>query len=124
MPLSRRMRECGKGTGWLLIFAIIVLSLVPASHRPTSGASNELEHIAIYLLAGVALGIGYQKRLSWVAIGLVIFAGLIEMAQLWVPGRHARFSDLLIDGVAAFIGAMAATLEKYVVKPVSLEKDS
>jgi hypothetical protein len=43
-----------------------------------------------------------------VAIGLVIFAGAIELAQLFAPGRHARLSDFIVDASAACIGLAAA----------------
>ena len=31
-------------------------------------------------------------------------SGAIEIAQLWVPGRHARLIDFLVDTTAACIG--------------------
>ena len=33
-------------------------------------------------------------------VGLVIFAGAIEIAQVLIPGRHARLSDFLVDAVS------------------------
>ena len=41
---------------------------------------------------------------------LVIFAGAIELAQFFVPGRHARLSDFIVDGLAACIGAALASV--------------
>ena len=39
---------------------------------------------------------------------LVGFVGVIEIAQLVVPGRHARLSDFLIDAFAVSIGLAGA----------------
>jgi len=41
---------------------------------------------------------------------LVIFAGVIEFAQLFVPGRHARLSDFIIDAFGACVGAALASV--------------
>jgi VanZ family protein len=38
------------------------------------------------------------------ALVLVGFIGAIELAQRFVPGRHARLTDLLIDAGAACLG--------------------
>ena len=52
-------------------------------------------------------GLGHPPRYS-TAIGLVLFAGAIELAQLFVPGRHARLSDFVVDALAACIGLAAS----------------
>jgi VanZ family protein len=44
------------------------------------------------------------------AIFLVIFSGSIEIAQLFVPGRHARLSDFIVDTVAVCIGLVTSSL--------------
>jgi VanZ family protein len=41
---------------------------------------------------------------------LVIFAGAIEFAQIFAPGRHARISDFLVDAFAACIGVAVSAL--------------
>lgn len=100
------------------MLAILVASVVPASERPSTGAPSDLEHIAIYLLTGMAFGIAYWKRLPAVAIGLVVFSALVEAAQLWIPGRHARLSDLVIDIVASYAGvALAVLAERLIWQP-------
>jgi VanZ family protein len=48
-----------------------------------------------------AFGLGYKRRHDLLAILLVVFSGAIEIAQLFVPGRHARLGDFIIDAVAA-----------------------
>jgi len=41
-------------------------------------------------------------------VAFVIFAGAIELAQIFVPERHARFSDFVIDALAACAAVGAA----------------
>jgi VanZ family protein len=89
---------------WSLPAAIVILSLVPRALRPETSAPHGLEHFIIFAAAGFAFGLGYERRHDLLAILLVIFSSSIEIVQLFVPGRHARLSDFIIDSVAAFIG--------------------
>jgi VanZ family protein len=93
---------------WLLVATIAALSLVPPSWRPVTGAGHGLEHIAIFLATGLAFGLGYHTRHGSQAIALAAFAGLVEMTQHFVPGRHARMSDFVIDAASACIGVAVA----------------
>jgi VanZ family protein len=104
------MQALFKAIGWLLVLAIVMLSVVPPSERPVTGAPSNLEHLGVYLLTGIAFGIGYCERPARVGLALVVFSGLIEAVQVWVPGRHARLSDFLVDGAAACAGVAACAI--------------
>ena len=93
-----------RASAWLLALAIVVLSLVPPSYRPITEASHNIEHFAIFLATGFAFCVAYPDRHFALATGLVIFCGAIELAQRWVPGRHARLSDFIVDAAATCIG--------------------
>ena len=95
---------------WVLTAAIVVLSLVPPTLRPETSAPHSIEHFAIYVATGFAFGLGYKHRHDLLAILLVIFTGSIEIVQLFVPGRHARISDFIIDAIAACMGLAIASL--------------
>jgi VanZ family protein len=95
---------------WLLTIAIIVLSLVPPSLRPETAVPHDFEHFSIFFAAGIAFGVGYSRRVYLVTVMLVIFAGAIELAQIIVPGRHARLSDFTVDALSACVGAAVAAL--------------
>ena len=102
---GHRVQRIFQAAAWLLAVAIVVLSLVPPSYRPTSDiASQSFEHLATFLALGTAFGLGYANRFWILAGALVAFSGGIEIAQLWAPGRHARLSDFLVDAAAACIG--------------------
>jgi hypothetical protein len=89
---------------WSLAAAIVILSLVPPAMRPETSAPHNLEHLTIYAATGFAFGLGYKRRHYLLAVLLVIFSSAIEIAQLFVPGRHARLRDLIIDAIAICIG--------------------
>jgi hypothetical protein len=96
--------------GWLLAFAIIVLSMVPPFYRPTMAAPHDVEHLAIFATSGLPFGLAYRFRHLWQGIGLTAFAGAVEIAQIWDPGRHARIGDFIVDAISACFGTMIAWL--------------
>ena len=111
-PISVELQgsKLARIAAWVLSTAIIILSLVPPTLRPETSAPHSLEHFTIYAATGFAFGLGYKHRHDLLAILLVIFTGSIEIAQLFVPGRHARLSDFIIDAIAACIGLVFASL--------------
>src|SRR5262249_17392901 len=102
------VRNLALAAAWTMLAVIVVLSLVPASVRPTTIlVPHHLEHAAIFFLNGLAFGIAYLGYERWLNVGAIAFCAAIELAQLMVPGRHARVSDFLVDAVAACIGIFA-----------------
>jgi VanZ family protein len=103
---------------WALTATIIILSLVPPNLRPETGAPHILEHFIIYAVTGLTFGLGFRRRHDLLAIFLVIFSGSIEIAQLFVPGRHARLTDFIINAVSACIGLVTVSLLS-IVRPAA-----
>jgi VanZ family protein len=95
---------------WLLAASIVVLSLVPPSLRPVTELPHDVEHFAIFGATGLAYGLGYSRQYFVVAAALLIFTGAIEVAQMAVPGRHARLSDFMVDALAVCIGVVTASV--------------
>ena len=95
---------------WVLTAAIVILSLVPPTLRPETSTPHSVEHFTIYAATGFAFGLGYKHRHDLLAVLLVIFSGSIEISQLFVPGRHARLGDFIIDAIAACMGLVMASL--------------
>lgn len=101
---------------WILLLAILALSIGPASTRPITGAPQSLEHFGIFFPTGVALAIGYPLNERFLFVGLTIYCALIEVAQMFVPTRHARWSDFAVDASAACLGVAVVLIAKK-VKP-------
>jgi VanZ family protein len=105
------MQRIFAAIAWLLLLLIVVLSFVPADYRPITPIPHGLEHAAIFILTGLAFGLGSTRRRYWMEIaGLVAFSAAIEIVQLGIPGRHARLHDFLVDAVSASIGVCLAFL--------------
>jgi VanZ family protein len=99
---------------WCIAAAIAVLSVVPPALRPETGTPNNIEHFLIYFAAGFAFGLGYKLARTLLAILSVMFCGCIEVLQLFVPGRHARLSDFIVDSLAMCLGLMTTSLMRVI----------
>jgi VanZ family protein len=97
---------------WILAIAIVVLSVVPGDLRPETELPHYLEHFLIFFLTGIAFGLGYRRNLGLLASFLFLFAGLVEIAQLFQAGRHARINDFLVDTFALWVGLICVALVK------------
>ena len=83
--LTRRIRQSCKIAAWILFLAVIELSLVPPSFRPTTVIPHGFEHFIIFFLMGLAFELGYARRVILTTSLLNGFVGLIKIAQLFVP---------------------------------------
>lgn len=109
---SLLMWRVARIAAWSLAAAIVVLSLVPPFLRPETAVPHELEHFLIFVVTGAAFGLGYNVRLALLATELVSFAGAVEIAQLFVPGRHARLSDFVVDAMSICAGSISGSLAR------------
>ena len=98
-----------RAAGYAAILLIGVLSLVPGTLRPETGAPGQFEHFVAYLGAATFLALGSDKASQrWQGLWLVPFAAALEIAQHFVPGRHSRFSDFAVSSVGAILGIIVA----------------
>ena len=97
---------------WALAAAVTFATLGPASMRPHAPLGHDGEHAFAFVVVGIAFGLAYAQRRTFVATVSVVMIGLLEVLQLWVPGRHARVEDFVVDALAACLGVtIAAALE-------------
>src|SRR5882757_8407244 len=97
---------------WLLTAAVTFATLGPAWLRPHSDLGQDSEHALAFVLVGLAFGLAYPRRRVLTAGIAVVLIGVLEMLQLWRPGRHARQEDFVVDALAACAGiAVAAMLD-------------
>jgi VanZ family protein len=89
---------------WAALSAIVVLTILPPNLRPTTDAPHDVEHAAAFMIAGVLFGLAYTGRERILSVGAVVFCAIIEILQLYVPGRQARWIDFAVDAVATVVG--------------------
>jgi VanZ family protein len=98
---------------WLSVFVVVVLSVSPPDYRITTALPRPVEHFSIFLIAGVAFGFAYPYRHVVQIVYLVLFAGVVELIQLEVPGRHARVSDFVVSTLGVGVAYLLVTLVRY-----------
>ena len=95
---------------WLLTAAVTFATLGPPLYRPHSDLGQDGEHALAFVLVGLAFGFAYSRRRLLTASIAVVLIGVLELLQLWVPGRHARLEDFIVDALAACAGIAAAAM--------------
>src|SRR5271166_6435130 len=104
LPTKPETREILRGVAWIVVLGLVMITLAPAPLRPRTGVSHNFEHFGAFLVAGVFWCLAYTERLRLWLGSVVIFAGSIELLQLLVPGRHARFADFVADTLGGCAG--------------------
>jgi VanZ family protein len=89
---------------WLLAAAVTFATLGPPGTRPHAAITHDGEHALAFVLLGVAFALAYPRHRLPVAGIAVVSIGILELLQLFVPGRHARLEDFLVDALTALVG--------------------
>jgi VanZ family protein len=98
-------------TAWLLAAAVTFATLGSPRYRPEAASITHAgEHALAFVLLGLAFALAYPRSRVWVAGLTVVLTGLLELLQLFVPGRHARLEDFVVDALAALAGFALATI--------------
>jgi VanZ family protein len=98
------MKPLPQVLAWVLVVGILILSIVPPDSRVVTDVPRPLEHLAVFLLTGLAFVFGYPGRYLVQFVALSLFAAAIELLQVWVPGRHARLSDFIAGFAGVILG--------------------
>jgi VanZ like family len=106
------MRTLLRIFAWLLAGAVTFATLGPPDFRPQSNLGQDGEHALAFVLIGLAFGLAYTRNRLLTSAVSIVMVGVIEILQLWAPGRHARFEDFVVDALAACAGlGVAAGLD-------------
>ena len=92
---------------WVCVIVLAILSLTPGDEMVRTGVPGVLEHFVAYAGAAFVATLGYRRRLRHVQIAalLIAYAGLLELAQLWVPGRHSQAVDFAFSAAGVMAGS-------------------
>ena len=107
----------GRAVAWLAIFAIVILSVIPAAERPVTGHSQAFEHFVAFGIVAALFSLVYRLRFWQLLLLALVYCGSIELLQVPLPTRHARISDFVIDVLASWtaicVVAIAHKLPRY-----------
>jgi VanZ family protein len=109
-PRSALLQNISRATAWIILAVIVLLTIVPPGLRPITHVPHNVEHAAVFLLDGLVFAFGYRGRALLMSIAALPLCAALEIGQLFIPGRHARLSDFVVDFIAAVIGIAAGTI--------------
>ena len=93
---------------WLLLTAIVFVTLSPIGLRPETAAPASLERFAAFAALGGTFCLGYPKHRVLVLLFMVAGAGVLEALQNLVPDRHGRIADAAVKELGVLTGALVA----------------
>ncbi|SFV02323.1 hypothetical protein SAMN02799631_03916 [Methylobacterium sp. 174MFSha1.1] len=103
------LRRIAGLAGLACLPVLVWLSWIPKDWELRTGAAGQLEHLVAYAGTAGLLGLGFPRRPVWrLALALVLLAGLLEIGQIWVPGRTAQVVDFAASAGGALLGLAAA----------------
>ncbi|BBZ97151.1 VanZ family protein [Bradyrhizobium diazoefficiens] len=111
---------------WLLAAAVTFVTLGPEDVRPHPVLGQQGDHALAFLLVGILFSLAYPQRRWTVSAVAVALIGLLEIMQLWVPGRHARFADFVVgkQGIRAAPGRFLQDVRELPMRPPSTHEVS
>jgi len=96
----------------VLVVVVGVLAVVPVPPKELTTGWDKLNHslafVVLTFVARLAFPVG-RRAGGAVALALLAYGGLIEIVQLFVPGREGEWADLLGDAVGIGFGMLLAT---------------
>lgn len=103
--LSRPAQRWAGVLGLLCVLALLYLSWIPGEMEVRTGAPPRLEHVAAYAGTGFLLKLGYPNKSVWlVSVLLAVLAGVLEIGQIWIPGRNSQFLDFVASAAGGALG--------------------
>ena len=93
------------------VFALAVLAWTPGQYMVRTGVlSGHEEHFLAYLLSALTISATQRRtaKSTWIGLALVLYASMLELGQIYVPGRHPAVGDFYASALGALTGAAIA----------------
>ena len=116
LRIARRIADPEAMRAWRFVLAALVvivgyLALSPTPPKTIDLGWDKLNHAFAFTALAFCGMLGYagsRGTQSLACLALLGYGGLIEILQLFVPGRAAEWADLLSDGLGIACGAVLA----------------
>jgi VanZ family protein len=86
------------------VFAVVVLSLLPAKHT-LPPFNDKLEHLLAYAILGLVGGLAFPtwRATLWLIALLPLLAIALELGQGLSPGRSTEVADAVVSGAGSWL---------------------
>jgi VanZ family protein len=103
-PLSVLLRAAFIGC----IIALMTLAWLPEKAMTRTILGGHAEHFIAYLGTATIMGLTFRKssRLAVLCALLIMYAAILEVGQLYSPGRHASLQDLAFSSAGVVTGGL------------------
>ena len=90
------------------IIALMVLAWLPEKAMTRTMLGSHAEHFIAYLGTSTIMGLAFRKspRLVVLCALLIMYAAILEVGQLYSPGRHASVQDLAFSSAGVVTGGL------------------
>lgn len=90
---------------WLCIGVLVVLSWIPREWEARTGLPELVEHAIAYCGTAAIFAFAYRDPRRWRLIaGFITLAGVLEVGQLWAPGRAAQVAGFAGSSIGVIAG--------------------
>ena len=103
-PLSVLLRVAFIGC----VVALMTLAWLPEKAMTRTILGGHAEHFIAYLGSATIMGLTFRKspRLAVLCALLIMYAAILEVGQLYSPGRHASVQDLAFSSAGVVTGGL------------------
>jgi VanZ family protein len=104
-----KLVKFGRLGAGISVLTIVILSVVPGNMRPHILGNDPVEHFVAYSITGNLLAVGYLRPMQLLASGVLlpVCAGLLELAQTWIPGRMPSAGEFTVSAIGTWVGLLA-----------------
>ena len=90
------------------IVVLASLAWLPAGAMTRTAMGGHAEHFVAYMGTALLMGLAFRRSppLGAQCGLLVAYAALLEIGQLYSPGRHASFHDLAFSAAGVAMGGL------------------
>jgi VanZ family protein len=108
-----RLAALWHAIAWVLVAAVVVLSLLPTPPIAQVHGSDKLGHMLAYLMLMHWYAQVYARRMRWPLAALFILLGmLLEALQGLTPARHFDPADMLANTTGVLLGWLLIALPR------------
>ena len=104
-----------KLAAWLLLVAVVLLTLVPADFRPSTPLPLKAERALGFAVLTFFFTLAYPRRWLLILLGMSAGAVGLELLQFAVPSRDPSPIDAAVKVIGAVLGVTGAMITRRIV---------